>query len=243
MFFAAALSALSLVSAVSAQVVVQVGAESTTSGGIFQFIPPTVTAKNGTTVTFKFTGAPGNHTVTQSTFADPCDPAAGGFDSGWVFIPASPALTETPEWNLTITDDTKPLWFFCKQLAPSPHCKAGMVGAINAPTTGNNTFANYQKNAVAFSGTPGQGQNGLVGNGASASAGIGPVPSGAITYAGVPLASGSAASPSATAPGGSAAGSGSGAPAATNTPASGASTIAASTISVLIAAVAGFSLA
>ncbi|KAF8955990.1 hypothetical protein BDZ97DRAFT_1854055, partial [Flammula alnicola] len=180
--------------------VVQVGAEATTPEGIFQFIPPTVTAKNGTTVTFKFTGAAGNYTVTQSTFADPC------FDSGWVFVAASPALTETPEWNLTITDDSK---------------RAGLVSI--------------------------QGQNGLVGSGASASAGIGPVPSGAITYAGVPLASASAsssaASPSATAPGGSAAGSGSGAPAATNTPASGTSTIAASIISVLIAAVAGFSLA
>ncbi|KAF8953495.1 hypothetical protein BDZ97DRAFT_1872250, partial [Flammula alnicola] len=81
--------------------VVQVGAEATTPEGIFQFIPPTVTAKNGTTVTFKFTGAAGNYTVTQSTFADPC------FDSGWVFVAASPALTETPEWNLTITDDSK----------------------------------------------------------------------------------------------------------------------------------------
>jgi hypothetical protein len=66
----------------------------------------------------------------------------GGFDSGWVFVPEG--NTESPEWNLTITDDTKrkydvialkliltpspALWFYCKQLAPAPHCLVGMVG-------------------------------------------------------------------------------------------------------------------
>ena len=49
--------------------------------------------------------SPGNHTVTQSTFSKPCEPEAGGFDSGWVFVPAGE--TDIPEWNLTITDDSK----------------------------------------------------------------------------------------------------------------------------------------
>lgn len=54
--------------------------------------------------------SPGNHSVTQSTFANPCQPEAGGFDSGWVQI-LDPE-TEIPEWNLTITDDAKrPLLF------------------------------------------------------------------------------------------------------------------------------------
>lgn len=101
--------ASSVASVASASIVVRVGATSGAEGGIFQYIPNTFNATNGTTVTFQFTGAPGNHTVTQSSFADPCDPLAGGFDSGWVSIPSSPALTaaDTPEWNLTITDDTK----------------------------------------------------------------------------------------------------------------------------------------
>ena len=30
----------------------------------------------------------------------------------------------------------------------------GMIGAINAPATGNNTFAAFQANAKAFKGTP-----------------------------------------------------------------------------------------
>lgn len=133
--------------------------------------------------------SPGNHSVTQSTFADPCDLAPGGFDSGWVFIPPTPALSDTPEWNLTITDDTKresypfkwnsiqltidssAIWFFCKQMRNPAHCPsgeilrvpkfldvthmvAGMVGSINAPTSGN-TFDAFLANAKAFSSTPG----------------------------------------------------------------------------------------
>lgn len=203
MLFAAAVSALSLLSAASAQMTVQVGGTAAAPGGVFQFIPPSFNATNGTVVTFKFTGAPGNHTVTQSTFADPCDPVAGGFDSGWVFVPPTPALAETPEWNLTITDDTKPIWFFCKQLLPSPHCAAGMVGAINAPATGK-TFQAFQTAAKA-SKASGQGEGGLVGIGASASAGVGPIPSGAVAYTGVPVGTASGSS------------SGSGAPASTPT--------------------------
>jgi plastocyanin len=240
MLFAAAISALSLMSVASAQMTVEVGSTATAPGGVFQYIPSTMTAKNGTVITFKFTGAPGNHTVTQSTFADPCTPVAGGFDSGWVFIPPSPALSATPEWNLTITDDSKPIWFFCKQLLPSPHCAAGMVGAINAPATGN-TFAAFQNNAKSTK-TSGQGEGGLVGLGASASAGIGPVPSGAVTYVGAPLASASG-SASGTASGSGAASTNT-APAAGSSgsaaPKSGASSIAADSLLAMFAAALGF---
>jgi hypothetical protein len=54
--------------------------------------------------------SPGNHSVTQSTFSNPCQPETGGFDSGWVQILS--AETEIPEWNLTITDDAKRPSFF-----------------------------------------------------------------------------------------------------------------------------------
>jgi len=240
MLFAAAVSALSMFSMASAQMTVQVGSTATAPGGVFQFIPPSFNATNGTVITFQFTGAPGNHTVTQSTFADPCDPVVGGFDSGWVFVPPSPALAQTPEWNLTITDDTKPIWFFCKQLLPTPHCAAGMVGAINAPTT-NHTFAAFQAAAKA-SKASGQGEGGLVGIGASASAAVGPIPSGAIAYTGTPLAtasgsgSGSAPSSTGTSP---ATSSGSGSPA----PKSSAQGLAANSLVAMFAAALGFVLA
>ncbi|KAF8883057.1 hypothetical protein CPB85DRAFT_402990 [Mucidula mucida] len=135
-------------------ITVKVGGEATTDGGIFQFIPPSVNGSEGDIVMFQFTGAPGNHSITQSTFSDPCDPMDGGFDSGWVFIPEN-GVGETPVWNLTITDASTPLWFFCKQLIPSPHCIAGMVGAINPPASGSNSFQAFQSNAHGFTGTPG----------------------------------------------------------------------------------------
>lgn len=50
--------------------------------------------------------SPGNHSITQSTFTDPCDPMPGGFDSGWVSIPNA-GVNPPPEWNLTITDASK----------------------------------------------------------------------------------------------------------------------------------------
>ncbi|KAF8876654.1 hypothetical protein BD779DRAFT_1804240 [Infundibulicybe gibba] len=190
-FAAAAAASLYLAALAVAQstnvTIIEVGSTTAAPGGIFQFVPPMVNATNGTVITFRFSGAPGNHSVTQSTFEDPCDPAPGGFDSGWVLISAP--VTPVPEWNLTITDDTKPIWFFCKQLIPAPHCTIGMVGAINPPTSGN-TFANFQNTAQAFSGNPGQAIGNLVGQGASASAPPGPIPPGVTLFDGVgtPLA-------------------------------------------------------
>ncbi|KAJ7439778.1 Cupredoxin, partial [Mycena latifolia] len=148
---------------------VAVGAEMNSPGGIFQFNPNQITASNGTTITFQFSGAPGNHSVTQSSFASPCEPLAGGFDSGWIFIPTSTPPSPLPEWNLTITNDQTPIWFYCKQLLPQFHCTSGMVGVINVQP-GPNDFATFQSNAQKTSGQPGQAQGGLVGIGASASA-------------------------------------------------------------------------
>jgi hypothetical protein len=109
----------------SQTVTAMVGAETNTpGGGVFQFIPNQITAANGTTITFKFTGmygsccfcstpvlialrcSPGNHSITQSTFANPCTGAPGGFDSGWVeLLKNTTDGTGLPEWNLTITND------------------------------------------------------------------------------------------------------------------------------------------
>jgi plastocyanin len=107
------------------------------------FNPPSITAPNGTVVTFYFPAAVA-HSVTQSSFANPCTylaangSAPAGFDSG--------LNTEGKQFSITITDDAKPIWFYCKQ---AKHCGAGMVGAINAPTTGN-TFTNFQAAAMAI---------------------------------------------------------------------------------------------
>jgi plastocyanin len=100
------------------------------AGGLV-YSPSNFTASNGTTVTFFFPSGSIPHSVTEGSFANPCVylAAAGGnpagFDSG---------LQAGKEFSIQITNDQEPVWFFCKN---SDHCGLGMVGAINAPTTGN----------------------------------------------------------------------------------------------------------
>lgn len=108
----------------------------------FVFNPPNVSAPVGTLVTFYFPNFGLNHSVTQSTFADPCTYLAanttsntpGGFDSG---------LQSSVTFTLNITD-THPVWFFCKQVG---HCGLGMVGSINAQ---GDSYTTYLANAKAI---------------------------------------------------------------------------------------------
>ncbi|KAH8983573.1 hypothetical protein EDB86DRAFT_3066290 [Lactarius hatsudake] len=111
--------------------------------GTLTFNPSNFTAANGTTVTFFFPqGVP--HSVTQSSFANPCtylaaaNGVSGGFDSG---------LQTAKQFTIKITNDQQPIWFFCKA---SKHCGLGMVGSINAPTTGSNTAAAFLAAAKAI---------------------------------------------------------------------------------------------
>ncbi|KAF7368404.1 hypothetical protein MVEN_00162800 [Mycena venus] len=150
------------------------------------FTPNNFNAANGTIIQFQFTGTPGNHTVTQSSFAQPCEPLAGGFDSGWINVPGT-ALNPPPEWNITVTNDQSPIWFHCKQLkkttGPKPHCNLGMVGVINI---GANNFDAWTASAAAAT-TVGQAQGGLGGIGATATT-LPFIPSGAALVTGVPIA-------------------------------------------------------
>ncbi|KAF7354207.1 hypothetical protein MVEN_01108400 [Mycena venus] len=159
------------------------------AGGAPTFTPNNFNATNGTIVQFQFTGAPGNHTVTQSSLASPCDPVAGGFDSGWVAVPATPALDPAPEWNITINNDQIPIWFYCKQLnlvkGPKPHCNLGMVGVINV---GAKNFTAFVESASAAP-SVGQAEGGL--GGAVATATAPPtIPSGAALVTGAPAPAG-----------------------------------------------------
>jgi len=154
---------LALISTASAAVTtVQVG-----QGG-FVFAPNSITAAVGDVVNFKFTGAPGNHTVSQAAFAKPCEQLAGGFDSGPVPVAAG-FSGPFAEWNLTITNASAPIWFYCKATVPSSHCIAGMVGAINPPSSGN-TLDKFTSAAKALSSLPAQSAGSTSGVGAAASA-------------------------------------------------------------------------
>ncbi|KAI0692992.1 Cupredoxin [Cerioporus squamosus] len=118
------------------------------TNGALAFSPDNLTANVGDTVTFRF--ASKNHTVTQSSFANPCTPLGessanglAGFDSG--FMPVAADASDLPEFTITV-NDTAPIWVYCKQTNPASHCKQGMVLAINAPATGN-TFDAFLANA------------------------------------------------------------------------------------------------
>ncbi|MCJ1284902.1 hypothetical protein MMC26_004239 [Xylographa opegraphella] len=93
------------------------------------FTPNSVTAAVGSLVQFQF--HPMNHSVVQSTFANPCIPinnimpSVKGIFSG--FQPTT-GLT-TPMFTILI-NDTQPIWYYCSQ---GMHCQNGMVGVINPP--------------------------------------------------------------------------------------------------------------
>jgi hypothetical protein len=54
--------------------------------------------------------------------------------------------TALPVWTINITDTTTPLWFYCAQTNPAPHCEKGMVFAVNP--TADKTFAAFQQSAM-----------------------------------------------------------------------------------------------
>jgi len=139
------LAAASLVSAEDFSVLVGKSANGTNT---IVYTPNQIKAKVGDRINFEFHFK--NHTVTQSSFAQPCTRQRNtvtnelGVDSGFMPIPTNPAPTEIPVWTIEVKQDTSPIWLFCNQVN---HCNGGMVFAINAPDTGNKTFAAFLEKA------------------------------------------------------------------------------------------------
>jgi plastocyanin len=113
------------------------------------FTPEALSANVGDQVIFHFKAK--NHTASQSSFASPCGQLDGGFDSGFMPVPAG--STDFPTFTYTVTG-TAPVWVHCKQAADTPasHCGQGMVFAINCPTdpTAKNSFTNFKAAAHAI---------------------------------------------------------------------------------------------
>ncbi|KAI0662711.1 hypothetical protein C8Q70DRAFT_577905 [Cubamyces menziesii] len=148
MFFSSAAARLSfglaLVSSVAAKVYdIQVG----DANGSLTYSPEAIFADVGDQVVFHFHQK--NHTATQSSFAAPCSPLAGGFDSG--FMPVAANVTDNfPTFTVTVKD-TKPLWFHCEQGAntAASHCGKGMVFAVNCGPDGSaNSFSAFKQAAL-----------------------------------------------------------------------------------------------
>ncbi|KAL0567957.1 hypothetical protein V5O48_014037 [Marasmius crinis-equi] len=102
------------------------------ANGKLLFDPEYVQADEGDLIVFQFN--PKAHSVTQSNFETPCDPLQYGFDTG--LIPVAPDAGYLPEMSLYV-NHTKPMWFYCKQQNPMPHCQQGMVFAVNPPPEGD----------------------------------------------------------------------------------------------------------
>jgi plastocyanin len=121
---------------------IQVGASGLT------FSPEAVFAAVGDQVVFHF--HPKNHSVTQSSFANPCGLKDGGLNSGFRPVPAN-QTDNFPTFTVTV-NNTDPIWVYCAQAAKtaSSHCGAGMVFAINCGADGApNSFTNFKKAALA----------------------------------------------------------------------------------------------
>ncbi|KAI1419032.1 hypothetical protein F5Y12DRAFT_319110 [Xylaria sp. FL1777] len=115
--------------------------------GMLLFNPNNVTELIGTVVEFSYN--PANHSIVQSSFDKPCQPIerpGGGFAAPFVPTKQTPSGV-TFEVTLTNAD---PIWFYCAQTAKS-HCQSGMVGAINAPATGDKTFQAFKDLAAKAS--------------------------------------------------------------------------------------------
>jgi Plastocyanin len=113
-------------------------------GGL-KFDPETIEAKVGDTITYTFFARVKsfteawprvsstltfcqNHSVVESSFAEPCQPLSGGIFSG--FVPTE-SQDEPSRTTFTIfVDDEKPIWLYCSQTNGN-HCQNGMVHAIN----------------------------------------------------------------------------------------------------------------
>ncbi|KAI1754719.1 Cupredoxin [Xylaria castorea] len=125
------------------------------------YSPPEVKAAVGDMVIFTFMSM--NHTVTQSSFAAPCDPMAGGMDSG--FQPNKDnAVVPAPQVAMQVMT-TDPIWFYCKQTG---HCGKGMVFSINPSAA--KTQAMFQAMAIQ---QKGQGAGSAITGNATSSAGAG----------------------------------------------------------------------
>jgi hypothetical protein len=84
----------------------------------------TVIAQIGDIIRFDFNST--NHTVTQSSFLEPCKPLAGGFNTGFnQFNNQSKTGIIFRDFKVEVST---PLWFYCAQGA---HCKKGMVLGVN----------------------------------------------------------------------------------------------------------------
>ncbi|RKF59042.1 putative serine-threonine rich [Erysiphe neolycopersici] len=108
------------------------------------FEPEQITAEEGDMVIFQFMS--NNHSATQSSFENPCQPLAEGKDSGFLPNP-NDSISPAPEIAMQVTGSS-PIWFYCKQ---GNHCQKGMTFSVNpGPDGSGRTHADFKKKAMSI---------------------------------------------------------------------------------------------
>lgn len=116
------------------------------NGTVLKFDPPYLpNVAAGQTIHFDFRAA--NHTLTESSFENPCKKLDGTIiDTNFQNVNKQD-IPEFKPFDLTIDSD-KPRFFYCKQAngTPKGHCSKGMVFSVNTDAA---TFAQFEQNALA----------------------------------------------------------------------------------------------
>ncbi|KAH0425157.1 hypothetical protein CcaCcLH18_11176 [Colletotrichum camelliae] len=159
------------------------------------FSPNDIKAAVGDTVEFHF--YPKAHSVAQSSFDKPCEPLSNGTATGFFSGPVPVSSGEGADVFTLKVDDASPKWFYC---ATAQHCQGGMVGVINAPSSGGKTVDAYKDAAAkaAKNVAPASTGGGTLGPAATGSPAASSSGAGA-SASGTTAASGTAASGSASA--------------------------------------------
>ena len=110
------------------------------------FDPENVVAEIGDVIEWHY--LPANHSVVQSSFAQPCQPLAG--DNGFASNFQPVATGQSSQVFQIVVQDASPLWYYCAQTKGS-HCQNGMAGVINQNFNSPNTLSAY-KAAAALTG-------------------------------------------------------------------------------------------
>ncbi|KIO34701.1 hypothetical protein M407DRAFT_240517 [Tulasnella calospora MUT 4182] len=122
---------------------VGVGKDETTGKLGLGFDPSSIRPAAGDTIEFLFNA--GDHVVIQTTFANPCSPMDGGYNSGVQSVaagtPVDSAGSPTTTFAITSTD---PLYFY--DGAPN-QCHLGGVFTVNPPISGDGTAAQFLEKA------------------------------------------------------------------------------------------------
>lgn len=127
----------------STGVIHRIFAGSTTANSGLHFEPENIVAEPGDLLEFHF--QPKNHSISQSSFDEPCAPLADGtgFFSGFNF---NTTVGEAPNVFTVMVQHRKPLWFYCSQTV-GDHCQKGMSAVVNQDFNSDKTLAAYKEAA------------------------------------------------------------------------------------------------